>query len=197
MRLYIIRSLLFLFVIPVLPMKQIYNANENKQMFDIAYNNLKYFIRAIPLNDAELYGFKDKGEFDSVYLGEPIYLYAIDENKLQKIKTNKIDSVIIISDEIIFPVLSKGEYKSVLTIKKIDGQWKAISFGSRHLAIELKKIRDCWVGHGVKIIKLYKANKYYFTIPELGGSNLTEIDLSNGTNTDYTKTSDMKQVFNN
>ena len=80
-----------------------------------------------------------------------------------------------------FPVIFKGEVRAMLTVELMNGAWQAVSLGKAPLARELAKVRNQWPesrGYSPKLVVVFQAGAYLFTLPRKGDSNLTPLTFA-------------------
>ena len=77
-----------------------------------------------------------------------------------------------------FPVIQSGSPRCVITVAWMDGKWEAVEIGKAGLAAELGKISGQWpkaAGYEPKLVVVYQAAAYFFSVPELDSGNLTPL----------------------
>jgi len=148
-----------------------------------ARKGLQSFLKKLPEESTIMYGFDKHDSLECAYLGKPFNLYTIAPSKISHFKTgDSVSSIISKTNLWYFPVMLNHKIKSILVVDKLNNKWLAVSLGYTNLAMEIVKIRQQWPeskGFNLKIIVVFQANKYLFTIPEIDGYNLTLIDYPN------------------
>ncbi len=145
-----------------------------------AEQGLQVYLKKVPEASKSSYGFDRDDSLEYAYLGKPFNLYTITPARLADFKSgDSINSVISKTDLWYFPVMLHNEIKTILVVDKLQDKWSAVSLGYTPLAGEIEKIIRQWPelkGFNPKIIVVFQADKYLFTIPEIDGYNLTFID---------------------
>jgi hypothetical protein len=146
-----------------------------------AEKGLQKFLQKIPNESKTIYGFDLNDSLELACLGKPFNLYKISPSGITQFEPgNSVNSIISKTNLWYFPVILNNEIKSLLVVDTLNGKWTAVSLGYKKLAGELSKIRKQWPeskGFTPKIIIVFQANKYLFTIPEIDKYNLTLIDF--------------------
>ncbi len=101
-----------------------------------ADSRVQFFLDAIPVGQEYSYGFQSRLEFASVTPGDPYEVYTLD---LQQITNNSsAEKVMLLPvNEWRVPLKVGGESRALLTVSKVDGNWRAVDFGAATLAKEL------------------------------------------------------------
>jgi hypothetical protein len=128
------KSLLSLLIVFLLVVSQS-SAEENKmlieQMQPIAQRSLKSFSKLITKENYKQMGFEFPKEIHDAALGTPIEDYMVRLDTLKEYKVgSKADTLLMKTNQFIYPVLVKEKVRSSITISKIKEEWKAVSFGS-------------------------------------------------------------------
>ncbi len=146
-----------------------------------AEEGLQTFLQKVPKESKILYGFATHDSLELACLGKPFNLHKIAPSEISQFKSgDSVSSIISKTNLWYFPVLLNNKIKSLLVVDTLNGKWAAVSLGYTNLAKELAKIRQQWPeskGFTPKIIIVFQANKYLFTIPEIDEYNLTLIDF--------------------
>jgi len=145
-----------------------------------AEQGLQVFLKKVPEASKSSYGFDRDDLLEDAYLGRPFNLYTITPARLADFKSgDSVNSVISQTSLWYFPVMLHDKIKTILVVDKIQDKWSAVSLGYTPLAREIEEIIRQWPeskGFNPKIIIVFQADKYLFTIPEIDGYNLTFID---------------------
>jgi hypothetical protein len=130
------------------------------------------------------YGFADGAAVAKATLSAPMPIYTITPAALDGYKQgDPIGS--LLSDTTLWyvPVRVEGPVRAVLVVDLLDGKWQAVSLGYVPLAGPLEVLLDQWPqskGFHPKLVMVYQAQQYLFTIPELGEDNLTPLSGGQG-----------------
>jgi hypothetical protein len=142
-----------------------------------AREGLPRFLEAVPRGQIEKFGFAPDDRIELARPGVPFLLYTITPAALSSGK-DSIGSLISPTGKWYFPVMLGGEAKSVLTVDRMDGSWQAVGLGKAALARELQEILRRWPrakGYDPRLVVVYQAASYFFTVPQEGDDNLTPL----------------------
>ncbi|MCJ7579200.1 MAG: hypothetical protein MUP98_01540 [Candidatus Aminicenantes bacterium] len=118
-------------------------AAANEKVQQAAQEGLVYFLEKIPVGMEKNYGFNNRQEFDWAFLGEPYELYTIPPDSL--INEQPIGAGFLTPLEIWrFPVISQDSMRTLLTVAKMWGEWKAVSIGGTGIALELDQLEKMY-----------------------------------------------------
>lgn len=144
-----------------------------------AEEGLQPFLSRIPPGEREGFGLKKTDNPEQAYLGSPFRLHTITPDALSEYQGgDTVDSLISETKMWYFPVMLEDECRTILIVDQMDGQWKAVSLGRTKLARELGKVRKVWSrdkGYNPRLIAVFQAREYFFTVPEKGAYNLTSL----------------------
>ena len=102
-----------------------------------AERDLPHFLESIQAGDEPSFGFENRQEFKKILLGQPYRLVTIDPAALARFHPQ--DSRHFYSLEVWrFPLVCEGKIRSLLTVAKVRGQWKAVALGATGLAKEIQ-----------------------------------------------------------
>jgi hypothetical protein len=151
------------------------------EVVNAAREGLHPFLKRIPRDAMQDYGFAKDDPLDQCVLGRPFLVHTITPNAINKYQAgDTVGSIISRTNMWYFPVLLKGEVKAILVLDRIDNRWTAVSFGYAELAHKLSKLRKQWPkskGYNPKLVAVFQAKEYLFTIPEKDSHNLTSFDF--------------------
>jgi len=87
-------------------------------------------------------GFDSLGEVGVARLGEPLRVFMVRLDHLQKYEPGSDPNKILSGgDQVIYPVTVGEQVRSSVTVHKVKGTWKAFDFGSPTLVKMLAKVR--------------------------------------------------------
>ncbi len=95
---------------------------EKRIVLKTAENQINSFIKDIPDEGISDYGFRNKAEFKKIKFGDPIPVYTLKDSQVVFTSTWRV------------PVMIDNEYRSLLTVEKDNGSYKAVDFGAAELA---------------------------------------------------------------
>lgn len=135
-----------------------------------------YLARAVA-DGAEKYGFGPGERIDQARIGEPFRLYAVAPDALAGYKTGDgVSSIVTPTETWLVPVIRDEKIKAILTVDGSGGSYRAVALGMAPLAVELNKVLKRWPrssGYDVRLVAVFQAAAYFFTVPRLGDRNLT------------------------
>jgi hypothetical protein len=144
-----------------------------------ARSGLPAFLEKIPPEGLGEYGFAPGDRLDEAYPGKPYLLHEIPPAAIERFASeDSVDSLLAPAGVWYFPVMMDGEARAILVVDRVDGGWVAVSLGQASLAGELNAIRRQWPasgGYDPRLIVSYQAAAYFFSVPQVGGRNLTRI----------------------
>jgi hypothetical protein len=110
--------------------------NESKQKLktnpiaQIAIKELPGTLGMIPVGKEQLYGFKDRDEFQEAKIDEPFDFFSIQNNNLTK------------SSTVMVPVTVDNEYRALVSIDSVRGSQHIVDFGAEGLAKEIQQLKN-------------------------------------------------------
>lgn len=136
---------------------------------------------------------------ENATLGEPFELYALSPEKIRSYKAGT--SVMAIAEKsgiYMFPVLINGNAKLILEVSKYgEDRFQIGSLGDGFLARELGEITTTYTKKNLTPVLLsnYQTHAYFFTVPQLGTDNLTQISTDPTRALNYTTTMNATTVL--
>jgi len=144
-----------------------------------AQAGLLSFLEPLTPEDMGHFGFAPGDKISDAILGTPFQLYTITPSKLLNAEDNtSVSSLISPTGQWFFPIVLNGTSRAILTVEKMDGEWQAVTMGRAGLAIEMEKLNRQWPkakGYEPKLIAIYQAASYFFTILEVDSKNFTPL----------------------
>ncbi|HEX6293208.1 MAG TPA: hypothetical protein VFZ66_28760 [Herpetosiphonaceae bacterium] len=114
-------------------------------------------------SDYQGYGFRDEQELNIATLGRPYQVYGLSPNAVQAYRPDQPVSAILFEEQWWeFPVLIDGEARGLLTLAQMNGQWKAVEFGSLPLSVRITQLQQKLAHTDVRV-KLVKVPHIYGT----------------------------------
>jgi len=140
---------------------------------------LPEFLDEISDAERDRFGFLPGDRLSDAALGEPFQLYTIEPEALLSAPDDvSVESLIIPTGRWFFPVVLEGRPRAILTVERIPEGWKAVTFGMSRVAREIAKVRRQWPesdGFNPKLVIVYQASAYFFTVPEKDSRNFTPL----------------------
>ena len=141
-----------------------------------AEEGLPDMLGKIPPGAWSEYGFASGEELSEAAPGVPLPLFTITPAALNSYQPgDPADSLLSETTLWYVPVRVKESVRSFLVVDRMEGRWQAVSFGYAPLAKPVEAMLEQWpasAGYHPKLILVFQAQQYLFTIPELGGDNL-------------------------
>jgi hypothetical protein len=110
-----------------------------------ARSGLRKLLDALPAHTLDRYGFADRGEVERAALAPPYRVWTTDAQA----------SAVAAAGEWRFPVTVDGGYRALLTVARVDGEWRAVDLGAAALSRELAALeRDRGVAPGTRRVLL-------------------------------------------
>jgi len=146
---------------------------ESRDMVGAAQEGIRTFLRDVPLPQLQRLGFNSREEADRATLGEGFQIHAIWEfiHLRKDSKLEDLKPLAIPLDSWQFMVLSSGEPKAMLTVDRIDHQWKAVSLGGSNLSRALREVAKKYppsLGFKGKILRMYKLDADFLEMTRRG-----------------------------
>lgn len=145
----------------------------------VAESGLVSFLQELPEEERGNFGFAPGDRLAAARVGTPFQLYTITPEKLLNAPDDApVDTLISPTGRWFFPVVLDGTPRAILTVERMDGNWEAVTLGMKPLAGEVEKIKRQWPkakGYNPKLIAIYQAASYFFTIPEKDSENFTPL----------------------
>lgn len=136
-------------------------------------------LAQIPEGMGSEYGFADGREIAEAVPGRPMPVQTITPAALNAWKPgDSIGGLLSATSLWYVPVQAGGKVRSVLVVDWVEGGWQAVSLGYVPLAGPLGILLEQWPesgGYHPQLVMVVQAQQYLFTVPELGGDNLTPL----------------------
>lgn len=109
----------------------------------VAQKALKTFSRLVTKENYKRMGFEDPEEVRTATLGAPLQDFIVRLDKLRSYALgDRLDELLTATDQVIYPVLVKGQVRSSITISKSGENWKAVSFGGPNFIKLISNTRE-------------------------------------------------------
>jgi hypothetical protein len=149
------------------------------EVVEAANKGLPSFLSKVPNDAKSLYGFPNDCDLTTLRLGQPVLLHQLPAGTaIANQGTTNVASLVSATTMRFFPILSGSEVKAMLVVDLESNTWQAVSLGYAPLAREWGQVKKQWPeerGYKPRLIACFQAKKHYFSIPELGADNLTQI----------------------
>lgn len=150
-----------------------------QEVVNAAQSGLPNFLRKIPSGMEAAYGLKSGDTLDTAVVGEPFRLSLIEPAMLARADAKaSVDSISRVSTQWFFPVIVGGEARCLLVVDRMEDGWQAVSLGYAALARELTAMSAQWSvanGYTPRLFASLQAGRYFFHVPQVGATNLTQI----------------------
>ena len=137
------------------------------------------FLEPITPEEMSHFGFSPGDNISEATLGDPFQLYTITPAKLLNAEEDTpVSTLISPTGQWLFPIVLGGKSRAILTVAQMEGEWQAVTMGKAGLAEEMEKLSNQWPkakGYEPKVIAIYQAASYFFTIPEKDSENFTPL----------------------
>ncbi len=140
---------------------------------------LSRYLSEIPPGELVNLGFPPGADLLAARVGDPWPLYTITPDALlDAAEDTDVETLVSPTGLWYFPVILDGSWRNIITVDRMEGEWEAVALGRAPLAGELAKIARQWpvqAGYSPRLVLVYQAGAYFFTLPEKGEGNLTPL----------------------
>ena len=154
-----------------------------------AEEGLPDMLGKIPLGSWNEYGFANGEELALATPGTPLSLSTITPAALNGYKPGDPVSSLLSETTLWYvPVWVEESLRAFLVVDRVEGQWKTVSFGYVPLAKPVEAMLAQWpasAGYHPRLILVFQAQQYLFTIPELGEDALIPLLGARGGGSGY------------
>ena len=151
---------------------------------EAARSGLPSFLESIPPAEKSNFGFAPSARIDQAVLGRPFKVYAITPTALSAYREgDTVTSLLSPTGMWFFPIVFNGDIRSILTVARVKGDWKAVAIGRASLAGELRKVMNRWprsAGYDPFLVMVFQAKQYFFSIPQIDDYNLNPFNFNSG-----------------
>jgi hypothetical protein len=128
---------------------------------DAARLGLPTFLKAIPPVEIGRFNFADPTELQVAELGTPFRLFKMGPRQiLDYDASTPLDQIVIAMPVWFFPVVVKGESRTLLYVEVMHGAWQAVGIGSSGIArrwAAAQGVRRAEDGHANIFVRVYQA----------------------------------------
>jgi len=133
--------------------------NEENGVYQAAEAGLHPFLNSIPQGFESSFGFGGREEFSLASLGSPYQLCTIHPKNLAP-EAVAGEGLILPLEEFRFPIICRGTMRALLTVARMNGEWRAVEIGAAGLAAELNKLEMNYPASGKEsqriLLRLYQ-----------------------------------------
>lgn len=129
------------------------------------------YVREIPADRVNQFGFSDRGEVEAAALGEGFRIFTVSPDALLGTAAGDISSLAIPTALWQFLITTGGKAAALLTVDLVEGRWLPVSLGSAGLAGQLDQLMRSWPpsdGYEFRIIRIYQARSDFVEISQAG-----------------------------
>ncbi|MDP8237339.1 MAG: hypothetical protein P9M08_13235 [Candidatus Erginobacter occultus] len=149
------------------------------EVLTAAEAGLSRYLSEIPPEELVNLGFPPGADLLAARVGEPWPLYTITPDALlSAAEDTDVETLVSPTGLWYFPVILDGSWLNIITVDRMEGEWEAVALGRAPLASELEKITRQWPkanGYTPKLVAVYQAAAYFFTVPEKNTRNFTPL----------------------
>jgi hypothetical protein len=128
---------------------------------DAARRGLRRFLKAIPQPELVHFNFADPTEVELAELGTPFELFTIRPEEILAYEPGTpLDRIVLPMPVWFFPVVVKGESRTLLYVELMRGSWQAVGIGSSGIAkrwAAAQGVRPTVDGHANVFVRVYQA----------------------------------------
>ena len=153
---------------------------ELNQIREAAVRGLTSLLKAIPIKDLGYYNFSDQKELDQATLENPFRIYTIVPERILNYSPEvSVEEIISPTFVWLFPVISKGETRTLLTVDFMDGEWRAVAIGRSGLARQWASIMELWPsseGYEHTFVRIFQAKADFVIISRLEETKMIPLE---------------------
>ena len=112
--------------------------NQVSIISEAAKAELLDYLNKIPEGQETMFGFNDRAEFLAAEIGNPYEMITLKKDFLKDEKLVSNKDYLISTNNWRVPIVVANEARALLTVSKIDNQWKVVKIGAKGLANELQ-----------------------------------------------------------
>lgn len=138
-----------------------------------------FLTEVVPPSELVNFGFAEGEDASAARIVEPWLLHAVTPAAIRSATAETdVGELVTPTGLWLFPVVLGGRARCIITVERMEKGWEAVGIGNAALAVELEKIARQWPksgGYSPKLVAVYQAAAYFFTVPEAGGRNFTPL----------------------
>ena len=112
--------------------------NQVSIISEVAKAELLDYLNKIPEGQEAMFGFNDRVEFLAAEIGHPYEMITLKKDFLKDKNLISDKNYLISTNNWRVPIVVTNEARALLTVSKIDNQWKVVKIGAKGLANELQ-----------------------------------------------------------
>jgi len=154
--------------------------NDNVQEILLtAKNGLTFYLEKIPQGKESLYGFNNRNEFKIAVLGKPYQMSTLNREFFIDSNLSPNKNYLVSSGEYCIPISVNGEYRVLLTVAIMNGEWKTVGLGAVGIAIELNEFEKKYPSTNKSgiILRVYQLVSDFILSKEISSSVLKAYPL--------------------
>jgi hypothetical protein len=129
------------------------------QAQEAASSAIRTFQQLVTEQNYRSLGFESVDEVKTAALGQPLTVSTIGLEQLKAYRQGTdVNSLLTPSPDALYPVTANGQVRSSVTITKVEGGYRASSFGNAEIIKALSKYREATTAFAVRVPAL---NLYY------------------------------------
>jgi len=170
--------LVIIFIYLFVAQSALFASSNSVEVSQVAAAKLPYYIKRLPQDMLKEMGVKSVTQLDDTTLGKPCPLYSITPLTLKNYNlTNSVNDILRPTSMWYIPVFQNERPIAMLIVDKVNNKWKAVSFGHFTLASAWNKVIQQWPDEkfGTKLIVMYQAKTYLFSLSKKAELNLTPL----------------------
>jgi len=131
------------------------------EVLETARQGLQRFLNSIQPNELRQFNFSNSNELRKATLGgTPFRVFVLQPDNILHCSVDvPLIDLIEPLPRWLFPVISGGEYRTILTVEFIDNKWAAIGIGDSDLARSFAEVTAKWpssAGYGYLFVRNYQ-----------------------------------------
>lgn len=131
------------------------------EVVSVAAEGLPAFLQAIPPGEITHFNFISPRELEQATLGVPFQIHTIDPRDILKHDGHSpVADLVRPTDVWLVPVVVDDRFRTLLTVDRIDGVWRAVSIGASGLAEEWEALENTYPkqqGYELTFVRVYQA----------------------------------------
>ena len=121
------------------------------------------YLNKIPEVQETMFGFNDRAEFLAAEIGNPYEMITLKKDFLKDEKLVSNKDYLISTNNWRVPIVVANEARALLTVSKIDNQWKVVKIGAKGLANELQMFnRDNTFSGELKMFRVFQLQSDFY-----------------------------------
>ncbi len=157
-------TMLIIFIFTcVLPASVENSLDANKEICRAASLQLPQWLDKIPAGQEQYFGFTSREDFSRATIGVPVHTYYFSD-ELSESTSAQSSEVLTPAYEWRVPVTVDNEYRALVTVAPINGEWKIVDIGAAGLARELGNVKT---GHLNILLRSFSSKSDFLVTPSI------------------------------